>query len=160
MVTTSEHIEALVHYYVNKVRSKHGLLELEYDHDLVEIARSHSSDMIERDFFSHTTPEGNDVKDRYRKYGYQSGQIGTIYMGENIAQQSFPKQRVDQSSEVNRSKMLLEIARSVVDQWLDSPGHRKNILSTKWECEGIGAQIKTWASPPRLYVTQNFSGNG
>lgn len=160
MVTTSEQVESLVHYYVNKVRTERGLLELEYDGDLAKIARDHSSDMIKRDFFSHTTPSGDTVKDRYRKFGYQQGELGTRYMGENIAQRSFLKQRVDQCSERERSKILLEIARDVVDQWLDSPGHRKNILATKWEYEGIGAQIKTWASPPRIYVTQNFSGSG
>jgi len=46
-----------------------------------------------------------------------------------------------------------EIAESTVKRWMNSPGHRKNILSPFWRTRGIGVAI---ASDKKVYVTENF----
>lgn len=157
MVRTPVHVESLIHYYVNEVRSDRGLQKLAYDADLTAIARGHSSDMAEQNFFSHTGPEGNTMADRYRAHGYHVDYPCRHRWGENIAHRTFPRTRIDQRPERERSRALLETAQAIVDQWLESPGHRENLLDTKWEREGIGASIWESTTPEQLYVTQNFS---
>ena len=70
--------------------------------------------MINRDFFSHNTPDGKTPFDRMKAAG-----ISYVAAGENIAAgQSSPQ--------------------SVMESWLNSPGHRKNILNPNFEYIGIG----------------------
>ncbi|MFC6872658.1 CAP domain-containing protein [Halobellus marinus] len=157
MVTRPVHVESLVHYYVNEVRSDRGLRELDYDADLAAIARSHSSDMVDRVFFSHTTPEGRDIGDRYRAHEYHVDYPRRNRWGENIAQRSFPLSRIDRRPEEDRSRILVETAQAIVDQWLNSPEHRKNLLDENWKREGIGASVRESTTPEQLFVTQNFS---
>ncbi len=53
---------------------------------------------------------------------------------------------------VSRDYMTMEeIASRIVDGWMDSPGHRQNILETSYDKEGIGV-----VADERVYVTQNF----
>ena len=46
-----------------------------------------------------------------------------------------------------------EIAQSTVEGWMDSPGHRKNILTSSYDREGIGVAI---ATNDKVYITQDF----
>ena len=48
---------------------------------------------------------------------------------------------------------LEELANLVVDGWMDSPGHRENILNSSYDVEGIGVAIN---DDEEVYVTQNF----
>ena len=48
-----------------------------------------------------------------------------------------------------------EIARRTVDGWMNSPGHRENILTPYWRHEGIGIAFES-GSGNRIYITQNF----
>jgi len=49
---------------------------------------------------------------------------------------------------------LEELAAQAVASWMDSPGHRENILTDYWLAEGIGIVI---APDGRVYVTENFN---
>lgn len=150
-------LEKKVHELINKERGKQGLSPLLWDDGLAGIARGHSKDMAKRGFFSHSSPEGHDMTYRYRRAGYRCGIIlgRTIYTGaENIAQNNL----YDSVTTIN-GKAFYDwnsadrIAATTVEGWMNSPGHRKNILTPHWKNEGIGIFI---APDEKVYITQNF----
>jgi uncharacterized protein YkwD len=150
-------LEQRIHDLVNQERRKHGLAPLAWDGALARIARSHSADMAKRGYFSHDSPEGHDFSQRYRTGGYScSIQVGaTVHLGgENI----FQNNRYDSVTTMNGRAYYdwnseSDIAGSTVRGWMDSPGHRKNILTPYWQREGIGVRL---TPENKIYITQNF----
>jgi uncharacterized protein YkwD len=57
---------------------------------------------------------------------------------------------------VNYGNNETDIARGLVSQWMNSTGHRENILRPFWESEGIGVAIEDVNGKTRVYATQNF----
>ena len=99
---------------VNEERAKEGVKPLSLDKDLCAVAALHSEDMAARNFFSHENPDGASPFDRMKAYG-----IAFRTAAENIAAgQTTPEQ--------------------VMDSWMNSPGHRKNILNNAYSKIGIG----------------------
>lgn len=98
----------------NIERAKEGLKPLTLNSQLVDAAQDHSSDMAQDDFFSHTGADGSDVGSRVQDSGYQYSAAG-----ENIA--------AGQTT-----------AEEVVEGWMNSPGHRANILNPNFTEIGIG----------------------
>jgi uncharacterized protein YkwD len=156
-ITISE-LEKNIHDLINRERQKHGLSPLLWNDTLSIIARKHSQDMANRNYFSHNAPEGHDFSYRYGQAGYSCavhGQGNIYYMGaENIFQNNLYDRVVfvdgvahyDWNSEG-------KIATTTVRGWMDSKGHRKNILTPHWRSEGIGVAI---APDGKVYITQNF----
>lgn len=151
-------LERQIHVLINKERRKHGLTLLEWKETLAVVARKHSRDMAKRGFFSHYSPEGNDFSYRYRQEGFTCGvPVGrTIYQGgENIALNHL----YDSVIMVNGAATSYDwnsqnkIAETTVQGWMNSPGHRKNILTPYFKSEGIGVVI---APDDKVYITQNF----
>ncbi|MES9609246.1 CAP domain-containing protein [Actinomadura sp. NPDC000929] len=100
----------------NAHRASHGLRPLADDPRLTAAAQAYSEDMAVRRFYSHTSPEGTQPWDRARAAG--STHLG---IGENIA--------CGQRSPAE-----------VVQGWMDSPGHRANILKPDFTHIGVGFQ--------------------
>ena len=99
---------------VNEERAKYNVAPLKWDDSLAALAESHCEDMIDRNFFAHNTPDGQTPFDRMKAAG-----ISYSSAGENIAAgQSSPK--------------------NVMDSWMNSPGHRNNILNPDFEYIGVG----------------------
>lgn len=99
---------------VNAERTKQGLKELKYDWELARVARYKSEDMRDNNYFSHNSPIYGSPFDMIKNFG-----INYKAAGENIAKgQSTPEQ--------------------VVKAWMNSSGHRANILSTKFTHIGVG----------------------
>lgn len=98
----------------NAERTKAGLAPFKTDDKLMAAAREKSQDMQSKNYFSHTSPTFGSPFDRMKALGitYKSA-------GENIAQ----GQRTPQE---------------VVQAWMDSPGHRANILNEKFTHIGVG----------------------
>lgn len=98
----------------NAARQAAGLAPLQLDTTLSTVARGHSQNMAIGDFFGHVDPSGNRNSDRVRaaNYGYRS-------IAENIA-------------------AGFSTAEGVVNAWLESPGHRANILNPGLTEIGIG----------------------
>ena len=146
-VTKEKQAEIEVHRLINLEREKHGLETLGYDKELASVAKSHSEDMANSGYFSHETPEGLDPTDRASEAAYTCQyRIGNLIysgIGENIHM-------------VTGSSVSLwspeSIAETAVSGWMDSPGHRKNILTSNFSNEGIGVSISTFT----IHVTQNF----
>lgn len=126
-----------IHRLTNIERSKVGVSTLAYDEALAAIATGHSEDMAQDDYFSHTTPEGCTLTCRFEAADYQASA-----WGENIAWRS--------SGTMPEAK---ELAAHFVEMWMNSTGHRQNMLSTNYTNEGIGlAKIGN-----KVYATANFA---
>ncbi len=99
---------------VNAERAKYGLAALTLDETLCGYARVKSQDMHDQGYFSHTSPTYGSPFDMMRSFGvsYRSA-------GENIA-------------------MGYSTPEAVVAAWMNSEGHRANILSANYTTLGVG----------------------
>jgi uncharacterized protein YkwD len=154
---SSAGIEKKIHALINHERQKHGLAPLERDGDLADIARTHSKDMSRRRYFGHLSPDGAGFADRYERADYTCSVVvgSTVYRGgENIALNNLYASTTTINGVVFYEWNSEEtIARTAVQGWMDSAGHRKNILAPHFLKEGIGVHI---APDDRIYITQNF----
>ena len=106
--------EAQVVELVNEIRTQRGLNKLKIDEELSKVARKKSEDMKKNNYFSHESPTYGSPFDMMRTFG-----ISYRSAAENIAKgQSTPQ--------------------SVVNAWMSSSGHRKNILNTSYTHIGVG----------------------
>lgn len=129
-------IEDEIFRIVNVERTKVKLDELRYDQKLADMARIHSGNMVKLNFFSHTGKDG--TSPQQRKSIYYKELLGGI--GENIA--------------YNYGNSEVEIAQNLMTAWMNSTGHRANILSKKYSHIGVGIAISDSGA---IYGTQNFS---
>jgi uncharacterized protein YkwD len=106
-------VTAEVTRLTNVERAKAGCGALRVDSRLAAAAQAHSKDMVDRDYFSHTSPDGKGPGDRAAAAGYPS------WSGENIAA-GYPT------------------AAAVVQGWMNSPGHKANILNCQSKATGVG----------------------
>lgn len=114
---------------VNQIREENGLEPFVYNETLAETARAHSQDMIDRNFFDHTNPDGKSPFDRMRENG-----LSYSMAAENIAV-GYPSPE------------------AVVEGWMNSEGHRANILGG---CEELGVGLALGGSYG-YYWTQCFA---
>ena len=104
----------------NQARASAGLPTLSWDSSLASLARWRSQDMIVRDYFSHQIPpSGSSVFDEMSARGYCFK-----VAGENIGWNNYP----DDSATAQIQQMFM-----------NSSGHRANILGSAWDVAGIGA---------------------
>jgi uncharacterized protein YkwD len=154
---SAANVERMVHRLVNAERERSGLAPLAWDEALARIARGHSQDMSRRRYFSHDTPEGHDLAFRYAQEGYRCAiRVGNVrFIGaENILQNNLYDSVVVVNGKAAYSWNSEErIAETTVRGWMDSPGHRRNILTPHWGKEGIGVFIDP---DGKIYITQNF----
>ncbi len=146
-------IESKIIYYTNQERKNKSLRELKLDSKLSDIARNHSKDMAENDFFSHTNLKGDGPDERAQKVGYNikkelGGGSYQIGIGENIGM--MPTGNVVGHGYISNNAD--SIAKAQVKSWMDSPGHRQNILDNSYDLIGVGV-----AYDGKYYIsTQNF----
>lgn len=124
-------LRAEVRDCANTERAKAGLPALTDDPALDRAAQAHAEDMRNRDYFAHDTPEGLAPWDRIAA-ALQDEQPFTS-MGENIA-------------------MGYADVASTCDGWMNSPGHRANILNPDYDAIGTA-----WVDS---YAVQDFGGRG
>ena len=98
----------------NQERAKQGLPALKVDVELSKVAREKSRDMQANNYFSHTSPTYGSPFDMMKQFG-----IDYSSAGENIA-------------------MGQQTPEEVVQAWMNSEGHRKNILSSNYTHIGVG----------------------
>lgn len=152
-------IEQEIHSQVNQERSKRGLSALAYNESLHRVALYHSEDMVQQDYIAHTSPSGDSLKDRYEQFSIDCSvptSAGKLAGGENIVG-TYPDGKTNVAGEVrdldfNEST----IATAVVDGWMDSKGHRENILRPNWTTEGVGVFVGEIDNEKRVVATQNF----
>lgn len=146
-------LELEVHRLINVERQKNGLNSLSFDSKLADIARKHSEDMAQNNFFEHTNLKGQDPTDRANAVGYSCRKDYRDYytygIGENIAETPIYSNVEGCDSTTN----LESLASCIVDGWMGSPGHRKNILTSEYGKEGIGI---AYSSDDKAYTTEDF----
>lgn len=119
---------------VNKARAEKGRPPVELHPQLSMAAQAHAEDMLRRVYYDHSSPEGETVGGRVRDAGYRRRRS----VGENIAKGLF-------SSE------------EVVERWLNSSGHRRNILREKATQMGVGVAFGDNANGFEVLWVQVFA---
>lgn len=113
---------------INEIRRDYGLSELKLNTELCAVARAKSQDMKDNNYFSHTSPTYGSPFDMMKTFG-----ISYRTAGENIA-------------------MGYSTPEAVVNGWMNSEGHRANILNASFKEIGMGYV------PNGNYWTQMFIG--
>ena len=116
---------------VNKERASNGLQSLASDSQLAKLAQMKAEDMAKNGYFSHTSPTYGSAFDMMKKYG-----VSYKTAGENIAKGQ-------------------KTAQSVMNGWMNSSGHRANILKSDYTKIGVGYAK---ASDGTTYWVQIFKG--
>ncbi|MEM0977521.1 MAG: CAP domain-containing protein [Pseudomonadota bacterium] len=107
---------------INAQRSQNGRSTLAISPNLVRAAQLHAADMTQNAYFSHTGLNGSNVKTRVNAQGFKG-----CYWAENIASGR-------------------ETAEGVVQAWIDSDAHRKNILTGSANQIGVGTSNGVWVA--------------
>jgi len=151
-------LEQLIHNNVNEQREAVGLKPLILDSKLSDIARKHSQDMVENNYFSHYNSLGGGPTERAAKVGYICQKRVGNSIRSGIAENCHLDYLYSSITKVNGIPFYdwntpEQIALSTINGWMNSPGHRSNLLNSGYDCEGIGVAI---SSDDKVYVTQDF----
>jgi uncharacterized protein YkwD len=117
---------------INRVRRSRRLAPLEFNEDLLLVARDYSRRMAEQHFFSHNDPEGRTVRERVG-----DADIKWRMVGENLAY----------------SNGYINPVAASLHGWMESPGHRANILDPDYRLTAVGVWI---GSDGTVYFTEIF----
>jgi uncharacterized protein YkwD len=129
---------------LNAERARHGLPGLRLNKKLSAAARRHARDMVRRDYFAHDSLGGGSFVDRIRRTGYLND-ASSWSVGENLAWGSHER----------------SAPRAITAMWMDSAGHRANILSPAFREVGIGLALGApgASGPAATYATEfGFKG--
>jgi uncharacterized protein YkwD len=123
-------LEESVFALTNTERGKAGCQALKFNSKVRNAARSHSKDMATKKYFSHTGQDNSDPGDRLQRAGYAADRG----WAENIA-------------------YGYRTPEAVMNGWMNSEGHRRNILNCDLTTLGVGVAK---AKDGTLYWTQDF----
>lgn len=118
----------------NLERKKMGLPDLIKDPQLSKSAEIKLQDMFQRQYFQHVSPSGDSVSDVVRKTGYEY-----IVVGENLALGVFAGDS------------------QVVAAWMASPGHKKNILDSRYQEIGLAVGQGVYQGRKQWLIVQHFA---
>lgn len=122
-------IEQALFTLTNQKRAENGVAPLSWSEEIAVVARAHSKDMNDRNYFDHNTPDGVTPFQRLTLGG-----VSYMTAGENIA--------------------AAGTAEMIIEAWMKSPGHKANILNPSFGRIGIGVAEN---SRYGLLATQNFT---
>lgn len=117
----------------NNERLKAGLKPLTENKILNSSATYKSNDMNDRQYFEHESPDGKNIEDLAKMFKYEY-----VTIGENLALGNFSNEQ------------------KIVDAWMNSPGHRANILNPKYTQIGIGLVEGVWQGRKVWFAVQHF----
>lgn len=166
-------LQAAIFFCTNEERVKNGLKPFQFSQEVENTAAGHAQDMVNYNFYGHTSPIRfrRTLRDRLNRAG-----INPKYIGENICStfglQYEPGKKVSKplrpgefrymntaNREIIPPHTYLSFAKSVVKLWMDSPGHRQNILNPIFTSMGCGAYVyfeKSFYGMPYFMAVQNF----
>lgn len=127
-------VEQSIYKQVNEQRVKAGLEPLSYNSTMQTYARNKSEDMAKNNYFNHRDKQGKLVADDLKADG-----VSYSAWGENIAY-------------IGGMTDPTALANKFMTNWMNSPGHRANILSPNFKSMGVGV----YQSGNRVYATQEF----
>ena len=152
-------VERHVYEMTNAQRKAAGVDTLARIQEIDAIARDHSADMAARGYFAHVSPQGADPSLRAELAGYECRKDFGSYYTEGLAENIF---HTHTYSSYSTSAFATaydwlegeeELARQMVGGWMDSPGHKRNILDPQFDRIGIGVHI---TADEQVLATQNF----
>ncbi len=117
----------------NRERVAAGLPPLSTNTKLSASAEMKVDDMIARQYFEHSSPPGEGVSDLATKSGYQY-----VILGENLALGNFTS------------------SADIVEAWMNSPGHKANILNTRYQEIGVSVKVGTYEGKEVWFAVQHF----
>lgn len=117
----------------NAERAKYNLKPLAEKNILNSSAIFKASDLNTLQYFEHKSPSGKDISNLASQFGYEY-----VIIGENLAMGNF------------------ESEDAIVQAWMNSPGHRANILNPKYTQIGVGLILGTWQGRPAWFAVQHF----
>jgi uncharacterized protein YkwD len=123
---------------INELRTERGLARVSPDRRLERAGEAYARDMVRRGFFSHVSLDGAGPADRLRASGYITGEVAWR-AGEVLAW--------------GRGRRATPAA--TVDAWMQSPPHRRILLSARYRDIGVGvAPGVPFGGPGRTYATE------
>jgi len=134
--TLTERLARQVFELANQERRRLGVAECAWEEHLAQAARVHRQDMCVHDFFDHASPLPGkaSVEDRVRAAGGPArGNAENIYWSSGLDVRRVPQ--------------------STVKEWLESPGHRENLVDPRFQAMGLGVYCKG----QEVWVTQVLS---
>lgn len=168
-------LQAAIFYATNEERKKAKLTPFAHQPNIENVAAGHAQDMVKYGFYSHTSRIRikRTVLDRFHLEG-----LNPEFYGENICStyglQYQTGRKVNppypsgeftyaftSKREVIPPHTYITFAKAVVKLWMESPGHRQNILNPKFKSLGCGARLyreKNFYNMPYFMVVQNFGG--
>jgi uncharacterized protein YkwD len=151
-------LEQRVHELINQQRTGKGLNALSIDPALADIARKHSEDMAARHYFAHENPAGLNPTARGTAAGYSCRKYYGSYYTYGIAENLLLINLYSSATYYSNRETVYHwntpeaIAQITVAGWMNSSGHRENILTSTFDREGIGIAIAS----EKVYITENF----
>jgi len=130
-----EPFEKAVHHDINEMRTERDLDRLIWRVDLAYVARVHSRDMAQRDYFAHENPEGEYAWDRLERYSVNSFT--------DIAENIYRTGGADTLSKGDLMERPLEA-------WMNSDDHRESLTDDSWTHAGVGVYLEK----SKMFVTQ------
>ena len=127
-------VEQAIFNKVNEERTKAGVAPLTYNTTMEKYARIKSQDMGDNNYFSHTDLNGNNITTKMKADG-----VTYNAWGENIAY-------------ISGVTDPTALANQFMTNWMNSQGHKENILSTKFSSRGVGV----YKIGNKVYATQEF----
>jgi uncharacterized protein YkwD len=118
----------------NKQREKYGLPPLKENLILNKTAKAKADDMFKNQYFSHYSLTGEGIENLAKKFGYEF-----LIMGENLAMGNFSSEK------------------ELVSSWMESEGHRKNILNPKYQEIGVAVEKGVFEGETVWIAVQHFA---
>jgi uncharacterized protein YkwD len=122
LLSNTADMEAATLCLLNEQRQASGLRPLAWNDALANASRAHSQDMVARGFFEHISLDGRTPRERIESAGYPVRSLTSWSVGENIAW----------------GTSILSTPARIVEDWMQSPGHRANILRSTYREVGVG----------------------
>ncbi len=173
-------LQAAIFFYTNQYRKSKRLKPVEFKSNLCSAAMHHTKEMGDKRFYDHVNRKDRSMRtvmDRAKHFGFYGGAVGENLALEFLidykAEASYWHEQTDGGlkffygdSGHNRGYIpphtYLSLGKSIVKAWINSPGHRANLLEKEFMYLGVGVYVEPEtqgnANIPRIFAAQVFGG--
>ncbi|WP_158057636.1 CAP domain-containing protein [Halorussus halophilus] len=138
--------------YINEARTDRGVGYFATAEKLTKIARYHAEDMLEDSYFHMTSPDGESLPDRYRKFDFSCGGVPKESRGPRVGNAVLFRIRFESESYTERT-----IAQKLFDHLLKSKEKKELAFWDFWDSQGTGAAVGTdRAGRTLVYAAQYY----
>lgn len=166
-------LSAAIFHETNEKRKKHGKEQLRHLPRLDEASRLHARDMADHEYVAHINPREQKLQTPRERIG-EVGLKDIRFLAENVASNFgiqyepgktlYPKEKdgeteysYQQGGKPIENHTYRSFSENLVEDWMNSPGHRKNILSKKPKFLGAGCSMGEGdKGPVKFYCVQLF----